>query len=175
MLIFGRGEGSIGMPLEVLAAAASEAPRWTVTTGSKAPAGTRGIAEISDHDDATANPFPRILVVEDEEAVREFAVELLKSLGYGVVSANDGITAMHLLEETPTIDLVFTDVVMPGLDGIVLADMAKRRRPGVKILYATGFRDVAGAKARAGILHGNILQKPYRATELQIEIQRLLP
>jgi CheY-like chemotaxis protein len=118
--------------------------------------------------------LPQILVVEDEPLVREFALDLLSSLGYAVLGAHDAISAMRLLEDTPSLDLIFTDIVMPGVDGIVLADMAIRRRPALKILYATGFRDLAGAKAKAGILHGKILEKPYRAADLRQEIERLL-
>ena len=116
----------------------------------------------------------RILVVEDDELVREFAVGLLRSLEYPVASAPDGMEAMRIVEEVPTIDLVFTDIVMPGVDGIVLADMIKQRRPELKILYTTGFRDIARAKSEAGILHGRILEKPYRPAELEGEIRRLL-
>jgi CheY-like chemotaxis protein len=126
-------------------------------------------------DDAEADTDPRILVVEDDELVREFAVRLIRSLGYPVAAAADGMEAMRIVEESPTIDLLFTDIVMPGVDGIILADMVKQRRPVLKILYTTGYRDIARAKSEAGILHGRILEKPYRPAELEAEIRRLLP
>jgi len=126
-------------------------------------------------DDAQPDDNPRILVVEDDELVREFAVRLIKSLGYSVACAADGMEAMRIIEETSTIDLLFTDIVMPGVDGIILADMVKQRRPALKILYTTGYRDIARAKSEAGILHGRILEKPYRPAELEAEIRRLLP
>jgi CheY-like chemotaxis protein len=128
--------------------------------------------EDKDTDISSGNP--RILVVEDDELVREFAVKLLISLGYAVASAPDGMEAMRIVEEVPSIDLVFTDIVMPGVDGIILADMVKQRRPALKILYTTGYRDIARAKSEAGILHGRILEKPYRPAELETEVQRLL-
>jgi len=136
-----------------------------------------GAGAGSDEDEAEnqSPQDPRILVVEDDDLVREFAVKLLRSLGYAVTSAPDGMEAMRIIEEQPTIDLVFTDIVMPGMDGIVLADMVKLRRPTLKILYTTGYRDIARAKSEAGILHGKILEKPYRPAELETEIQRLLP
>lgn len=140
------------------------------------PVGNRAPGALADSDDdTTLDEVPRILVVEDDELVREFAVRLVKSLGYSVISAPDGMEAMRLIEETPTIDLLFTDIVMPGVDGIILADMVKQRRPNLSILYTTGYRDIARAKSEAGILHGKILEKPYRPAELETEIRRLLP
>lgn len=138
--------------------------------------GKEAVRPSDDFDDETApDTDPRILVVEDDELVREFAVRLIRSLGYPVASAADGMEAMRVIEESPTIDLLFTDIVMPGVDGIILADMVKQRRPVLKILYTTGYRDIARAKSEAGILHGRILEKPYRPAELEAEIRRLLP
>ncbi len=117
---------------------------------------------------------PQILVVEDDELTREFVVDLIHSFGYSVVAAADAMEAMKTLEETPSIVLVFTDVAMPGVDGIMLADMVKQHRPKLKILYTTGGHIVPRMKAEAGILHGNILAKPYRPSDLRHEIERLL-
>jgi CheY-like chemotaxis protein len=120
------------------------------------------------------SPAPRILVVEDNELTREFVVDLIASFGYGVVSATDGIAAMRVIGETPSIELVFTDVAIPGVDGIMLADMVKQHRPSLKILYTTGGQGIVRLKTEAGILHGNVLTKPYRPEELKAEIARLL-
>lgn len=117
---------------------------------------------------------PRILVVEDDELTRAFVVDLVESFGYAAAAAADGMEAMKLIEDIPTIALVFTDIAMPGVDGIMLADMVKQHRPKLKILYTTGGHGVPRVKAEAGILHGNILAKPYRAEELRREIERLL-
>jgi CheY-like chemotaxis protein len=117
---------------------------------------------------------PQILVVEDDELTREFVVDLIRSFGYPVAAASDSMAAMRTLEEAPSIALVFTDIAMPGVDGIMLADMVKQHRPRLKILYTTGGRDVTRMKATAGILHGNILAKPYRPAELRREIERIL-
>jgi CheY-like chemotaxis protein len=119
-------------------------------------------------------PAPRILVVEDNSLTREFVVDLIASFGYGVVSAEDGIEAMRVIGETPSIELVFTDISIPRVDGIVLADMIKQHRPTLKILYTTGGQGIARLKTEAGILHGNVLTKPYRPEELRVEIARLL-
>ncbi len=79
-----------------------------------------------------------------------------------------------MIEEIPTITLVFTDIAMPGFDGIMLADMVKQHRPKLKILYTTGGTGVSRVKSEAGILHGNILAKPYRPDDLKREIDRIL-
>jgi len=118
--------------------------------------------------------LPQILVVEDDELTREFVVDLIRSFGYEVAAASEAMEAMKTLEETPSIVLVFTDVAMPGVDGIMLADMVKQHRPRLKILYTTGGHGISRMKAEAGILHGNILAKPYRPAELRREIERLL-
>jgi CheY-like chemotaxis protein len=117
---------------------------------------------------------PRILVVEDDDLTREFVVDLIASFGYPVADAGNAMEAMRTIEDTPSIVLVFTDVTMPGMDGIMLADMVKQHRPKLKILYTTGGHGVSRMKAEAGILHGNILAKPYRPDDLRREIERIL-
>jgi CheY-like chemotaxis protein len=117
---------------------------------------------------------PRILVVEDDELTREFVMDLIQSFGYAAVAAPNGMEAIKLIEETPSITVVFTDIAMPGFDGIMLADMVKQHRPKLKILYTTGGTGVGRAKSEAGILHGNILAKPYRPDDLKREIERIL-
>jgi CheY-like chemotaxis protein len=117
---------------------------------------------------------PHILVVEDDPLTREFVVDLIQSFGHTVIAAADGMAAMRIIEEQPSILLVFTDINMPGVDGLMLADMVKLHRPRLRILYTTGGHLVGRVKSEAGILHGNILEKPYRPDELQREIERLL-
>lgn len=105
-----------------------------------------------------------ILVVEDEPAVRELAVGTLRGAGYDVLEAMTGGAAMVIFERYPEIDVIFTDIVMSGIDGFKLADMIKFRRPAAKILYATGFPH--RVSEYLGVIHGRILQKPYRQSEL---------
>ncbi len=113
-----------------------------------------------------------ILVVEDEPEVRELAVETLREAGHCVLEAASGCEAMLLFEKHPEIDLMFTDVVMPGIDGFKIADMAKFRRPEVKILYVTGFEH--RTRAFLGIVHGRILRKPYRQSDLLQAVEEAL-
>lgn len=120
------------------------------------------------------NSSPRILVVEDDDLTREFTSDLIQSFGYFAISAANSMEAMRLIEENASIELVFTDIRMPGVDGIILGDMVKQHRPRLKILYTTGGSVVDRVKADAGILHGNILAKPYRSDQLRAEIERIL-
>jgi CheY-like chemotaxis protein len=116
----------------------------------------------------------RILVVEDDPLTRVHVMELLSELGYLACSAANSLEALKLVETDPSIALVFTDIRMPGLNGIVLADMLYQHRPKLKILYTTGGRGMSSFDTDGGILHGNILKKPYGVAELQAQIDRLL-
>jgi len=115
----------------------------------------------------------RILVVEDNEDVRELAETMLESAGYAVVSAPSGEQALNVLDEGAEIDLVFTDVMMPGgMNGLQLADHVRRRRPGTPILVTTGYMDELPA-ARGQRL--DILGKPYRQEDLLARVRAILP
>jgi CheY-like chemotaxis protein/nitrogen-specific signal transduction histidine kinase len=93
----------------------------------------------------------RILVVEDDDDVRAYTVEILRELGYRVLEAHDGPSAMRLLErQEQQVDLLFTDIVMPGLSGRELADAARRSHPALKVLFTSGY-------ARNAIVHGGRL------------------
>ena len=115
-----------------------------------------------------------VLVVDDNLMVRDVAAAILEEAGYEVVLAANGTEAMDMLEQHPEIALLFTDVVMPGVDGFMLADMAKIRWPMLKVLYATGFMEIATARSKPGVLHGPIIDKPYRSEQLQNEVARVL-
>ncbi|HWS62325.1 MAG TPA: response regulator [Steroidobacteraceae bacterium] len=114
-----------------------------------------------------------ILLVEDDEQVRRFALSQLKSLGYNVLQAHNGVEAMELIERNERIDLLFTDVVMPGMSGRQLADSARQRRPGLKVLFTSGYNE--DAVVHHGRLdHGvQLLPKPYRRRELAKRIRSI--
>jgi CheY-like chemotaxis protein len=114
-----------------------------------------------------------ILVVEDDADVREFAVQVLRDDGYQVLEAVSGGVALVLLEQDLPIDVLFTDIVMPGEpDGVGLAEQAKALRPDLPVLYATGF---AGAsRLDDHTIHGVVLNKPYGSKQLLLAIERLL-
>lgn len=108
-----------------------------------------------------------VLVVEDDPFVRSYAVMSLESLGYRVVSAVDGREALQTLATTAHIDLLFTDVVMPGgVNGWELAGLARKDRPELRVLLTSGYALetlAANGHVRQGAL---ILEKPYRKSEL---------
>jgi CheY-like chemotaxis protein len=115
-----------------------------------------------------------LLVVEDDDDVRDLAVTVLREEGYRVLQAANGGVAMVMLDQDLPIDLLFTDVVMPGgPDGFELADLAKQRRPQLKVLYTTGYAGLSRASKEVP-LHGKILSKPYRPAEIKIEVRQLL-
>ena len=116
-----------------------------------------------------------ILVVEDEEAVREFTKILLEELGYRVLAADNGEHALAVSEQYPEkIHLLLTDVVMPGIQGPQLAEKLSTFRPGVPILYVSGYTD---PKILADLhLEDRMafLQKPFTREALQVKIRDLL-
>ena len=114
-----------------------------------------------------------ILVVEDNADLRRVAVAQLQSFGYVAHEAASAAEALTMMERLPTIDLLFTDVMMPGGDGRALAREAVRRRPRLKVLLTTGFAAEAAA-AIAGDHGFALINKPYRAVELAAELRRLL-
>ena len=80
-----------------------------------------------------------ILIVEDDEGVRQYASEILRDLNYQVIEAKDAASALRLLEADKPFDLMLTDVVLPGKNGRELADEVARRRPEVKVVFMTGY------------------------------------
>jgi CheY-like chemotaxis protein len=113
-----------------------------------------------------------ILVVDDDAEVRDIAAATLKDAGHRILEAANGGDALTVLEANPGIQLIFTDIVMPGIDGFKLADLAVERRPEIKILFTTGYSHLAEAKP--GTVHGKMLQKPYRPAQLQDMVQHVL-
>lgn len=120
-------------------------------------------------------PAKTILIVEDDHDVREIASTVLEAAGHRVIEAASGDEAYRLLSARAdlSIDVLFTDVVMPGrLDGIDLANAARELRPGLRVLYATGFANLVRTN-RDSDLQGPVLRKPYRPGELRRAIMML--
>lgn len=116
-----------------------------------------------------------ILVVEDEYAIRVMVTNTLKSLGYTVLEADSGDAALELFQHHPQgIDLLLTDVVMPGIDGKELRDIMVAKLPHIKVLFMSGYSDTL--LAQRGILdaHCGFLNKPFSPSKLANEIRRLL-
>jgi PAS domain S-box-containing protein len=111
---------------------------------------------------------PKILVVEDQEAVRAVACGFLMDFGYDIVEAEDGFQALAKLQENPDIDLMFSDVVMPGgMNGFDLAQAAKALRPSLKIVHTSGYPKGAMVhQEEPRFREGFIIMKPYRREDL---------
>jgi CheY-like chemotaxis protein len=117
----------------------------------------------------------KILVLEDDVLVRETAVRQLSALGYTVIEAGNGVDALRILDETPDIDLLFSDVVMPGgLTGPDVAKVALARRPALKILFVSGYTDNAMADQGWHDTEMLLLQKPYRRADLAAKVRKAL-
>jgi CheY-like chemotaxis protein len=114
-----------------------------------------------------------ILVVEDDPRVRRIAVARLRSLGYKLIEADNGTSALAMLADPPDVAMIFTDVVMPGgMSGDELAEGALAARPEVKILFTSGYAEPA--IARQGLGANACLKKPYTAAELARKMRDIL-
>ena len=90
-------------------------------------------------DTATGLAASTILVVDDQPDVLETSAELLRMLGFAVFSADSGVGALHVLRETPGIEVLLTDVVMPHMNGVTLAHLAKGLEPDIKVILVSGY------------------------------------
>ena len=116
-----------------------------------------------------------ILVAEDDDDVRAYTAECLRDLGYKVLEAHDGPAALRLLQrQGQAVDLLFTDVVMPGMSGRELADTARQHQPGLKLLYTSGY--TRNAIVHAGRLdHGvEMIAKPFTYQALAQKVRDVL-
>ncbi len=122
-----------------------------------------------------AEPHETILLVEDNDGVRDYATRVLEELGYRVIGTDDARAALELLAKKAHIDLLFTDVVLPGaITGRVLADKAKALRPALPVLFTTGY--TRNAIVHQGRLDPDVhlLNKPYTQQELARKVRELL-
>ena len=107
----------------------------------------------------------RALVVDDQEDVRDMAAALFATLGYEVFTASDGVEALEVLEATPGIDVLFSDIVMPRMNGLELAGKARAHAPGMKIVLASGYAADAFAKEASGTNY-EFINKPYSLAQI---------
>ncbi|WP_216824606.1 ATP-binding protein [Paragemmobacter aquarius] len=119
-------------------------------------------------------PSVSVLVVEDDDAVREIAVGILRELGYTVEEAASGYAALRMMEAGTRFTLLFTDVVMPGMSGRMLAEAALRVQPDLRVIYTTGY--TANAIVHNGMVDPGVelLTKPYSLEQLARKMQRVL-
>ena len=110
----------------------------------------------------------KILVVDDDIAVRDLTAEILALQGYSVLSASNAAEALDMLKRE-SISIVVSDVVMSGIDGFQLVDRIKLEYPGIKILLVSGYNDCIAQNMSV-----EILNKPFRAETLVLRVSELL-
>lgn len=115
----------------------------------------------------------RILLAEDDDSLRQFLVSNLSRAGHEVVARGDGDSAWEELEHG-AFDLLLTDIVMPGLDGIELARRGAEADPAMKIVFITGFAAVALSAQSQAPKDAKVLSKPFHLKDLVAEVERVI-
>ena len=110
-----------------------------------------------------------ILIVEDDPLVRGTVGDIIAAKGFRVLAAESAVSALRILRHEH-VDVLFTDIVMPGPDGIELAKRAKELRPGIQIMFSTGYFSRASDALRLG----KLLFKPMRAAQIETALQEVL-
>lgn len=112
-----------------------------------------------------------ILLAEDDDSMREYLRRALERVGYMVTAVDRGTTALPLIE-TQSFDLLLTDIVMPEMDGIELAQRAGAIAPGMRVMFITGFAAVA-LKSGNTPPQAKVLSKPFHLRDLVLEVERM--
>lgn len=114
-----------------------------------------------------------ILVVEDEPVVRSLVVEVLNDLGYQTREAGDAAEALRISESGQRIDLLVSDVGLPGMNGRQMAEIIRQQRPGLKVLFATGYAESAAASDFLGPDMA-VITKPFAIDAFAIKVREML-
>ena len=115
----------------------------------------------------------RILLAEDDDTMRNFLSRSLTKAGYDVITVSHGIEALPHLSSS-TFDLLLTDIVMPGMDGIELARRATKMHEDLPVMFITGFAAVAMDRSAERPKNSKLLQKPFHLRDLVDEVERIL-
>lgn len=147
------------------------------TNGASAPAADGGKSETAlpspTHDLTSSVAGGVVLLVEDEAPVRAFASRALRMRGYTVLEAESAEEALRTLEDaTLEVDVFVTDVVMPGMDGPTWVMKAMEQRPGVKVVFVSGYAEDSVAEHQARVPNSVFLPKPFSLTELTATVQQ---
>ena len=121
----------------------------------------------------TEAPTQKILLAEDDEAMRVYLERALTNAGYGVDSVDRGTAALPLLEDGDY-DLLLSDIVMPEMDGIELAQRCNEVSPQTKVMFITGFAAVALNPESDAPKDAKVLSKPFHLKDLVQEVERML-
>ena len=124
--------------------------------------------------DAATGAGETVLVVEDDSAVRLIISDVLRELGYACIEASDGQAALPMLTSNTPLDLLITDVGLPGLNGRQLAEIARQHRPDLKILFVTGYAEHATGHAPFLAPGMEMVTKPFALDALALKIREML-
>lgn len=114
----------------------------------------------------------RILLAEDDDVMREYLARALTKSGYAVESVDRGTAALELIQAGQSFDLLLTDIVMPEMDGIELAQKAAIIAPMLRVMFITGFSAVS-LKAGQAMPNDRVLSKPFHLRDLVLEVDRM--
>lgn len=166
--VYGIAQQSGGtVRLESVEGRGSTVEIWLPATDAVVPA--REGEVLSDTD--PVGPHKRILVVDDDAAVRRFVVDCLQSLGYSVEEAAEGEAGLRILRGSRP-DLLIVDYAMPGMSGVEVVTRARAAAPGMPIIMATGYADMEAVDRVIPV--ENLLRKPFRVSELALAVRKAL-
>jgi len=138
------------------------------------PPGTGAAVAVEPQVPAVQGGHETILVVEDDKLVRDYVLTQLHSLGYVTLDAANATEALAIVRDGRAFDLLFTDVIMPGLNGRQLAEEIQKVRPELKVLFTSGYTENAiihHGRLDEGVL---LLAKPYRKSDMATMIRKAL-
>jgi two-component system cell cycle response regulator CpdR len=116
----------------------------------------------------------RILLAEDDESMLNFLILALGRAGHDVVATTNGLAALEALDEHEAFDLLLSDIVMPGTDGIELAQKATDKCPDLKVMFITGFAAIAMQQPSQSTSNAKVLSKPFHLNDLVDQVEQLL-
>lgn len=116
----------------------------------------------------------KILLAEDDQSMRDFLTLALSKAGHDVTARKDGLEALNTLKNGEEFDLLLTDIVMPGMDGIELAQKAGEHCSNMKVMFITGFAAVAMGQHTQNHQNTRLLSKPFHLNDLVKQVDQLL-
>ena len=131
-------------------------------------------AAVADHVSAGDRPASIVLIVDDEEMIREVCTAMLGALDFETVTANDGVEALRIFRERgELINLVLLDYCMPGMDGIAVFTELRKIRPDIPVLLASGYSEEEVTERFKGLGLNGFIQKPFNLKRLEDEVKRV--
>ncbi len=115
----------------------------------------------------------KILIAEDDTGMREFLAKTLVKAGYDVIACPDGLSALAALK-AEAFDLLLTDIVMPGIDGLELATRGRALYPALRVVYLTGFTAMTQTSQASESVHIRTIAKPFHLNDLTRQIEEIL-